>query len=525
MVAPPMSRGAFLSLVVLGLSPACSEDANPPGESPGGPMGPWKSVILITIDTLRADRLGAYGYDKPTTPNLDALAATSARFERALVPTPRTTPSLASILTGRTPAAHKIRTLLGQRLEQDEITLAERFSDAGFATGAIVSIPFFPNKMGFGQGFGEDFEDFDVGEDVRADKLTDHALSWIDAHKNEPFFLWLHYRDPHAPYYPPARFREKLDPGYDGDLNTFHYWPVDDEGRPLPGTTEAQRTEMKGKLKFGRELPSTETLRRAKALYDGEIAFTDEQVGRLITALDGHGLFDDTVLAVTADHGESLGEHDFWFDHGEFLYDDCLRVPLIVHAPSHAGQRIAPRVIQAQVGVIDIAPTLLHLFGLPEVDNAQGVSFADVILGGPEPRDRDLLAESGEPLMWQENPRFAGLSHPPDDPRMRLRARAPVRDQKAIYDPVDESLEYYRLMDDPAEEHDREGDPTYKGKLRLARRTLEFLPYLDTEVDLRAMMLKLSKEDIQLLVQQGYLAPIPSAGDRPIDDASQDNPK
>ena len=332
------TRGVTFALIAVATFTGCSKTPEP--------KGPWRSVLLVTVDTLRADRIGAYGHDVETSPRLDALAARSARFERALVPIPRTTQSLASLLTSKNPIGHGVRRL-EHSLDAAHVTLAERFADAGYDTGAFVVIPFL-NPMTGAQGLDQGFQSFEsfpdsrgVSRDARAEEVVDAAVRWIAERDDRPWFLWVHLRDPHAPYWNHAGdastgggLADVETPDYRGTWESyFHYWAVKPSGRPAGGITDAHR-RRKGRLKFGHDRMSDEDIARAIALYDGEILYTDHHFGRMLDALDERGRADDTVVVLTADHGESLGEHDFWFDHGEFVYDATLRVPLVFHAPT-----------------------------------------------------------------------------------------------------------------------------------------------------------------------------------------------
>ncbi len=401
----------------------------------------FSAAVLITVDTLRADHLGCYRSARDTSPNLDRLAAGGLRFARCLTPLPRTTQSLACILTGMTPARHRVRSL-HHVLAQEHVTLAERFRAAGYATAAFASLPYFPGPQGFDQGFGDDFELWlDAAErDVRADTVTAAALAWVEAQGDAPFFLWLHFRDPHRPYAPPEPFRSRFDPQPDG--------PTSDSliGAGATGRDARDRT---GRVQYGVEKLPARVIERTIAFYDGEIAFTDQAIGAFVEGLRALGRGDDAVLVVTADHGESLGEHDYWFSHGDFLYDDCLRVPLIASGPG-----VLPQVVEEQVGVIDIAPTLVDLFALEPGAEMDGASFAAALTGSAI-QGRTLFAESDRTLPWEHNPRFGGVA--PRDPAHRLRGLCASDRRKLILDPFPADgpcLELYDVARDPGETAD-----------------------------------------------------------------------
>jgi cytochrome c-type biogenesis protein CcmH/NrfG len=295
-------------------------------------------VVVITIDTLRADRIGAYGYTAARTPVLDALAAAGTRFDRAYAPTPITLPSHASLLTGRYPPGHGARHN-GLRVKADVPVLAELFKGAGFRTGAFVGAFPLDRRFGLGRGF-----------DVYGDRMpriagaaanerpgwmvVDEALSWLKAADAGRFFVWVHLFEPHAPY-----------------------------GRPGDG-------------------------RAASARYDDEIAEADRQAGRLIEAVRAKG---DAVVVVAGDHGEAFGEHGE-IAHSLFVYDTTLRVPLLFNGPG-----INAQVSQSAVSLIDVVPTIARLMGLPALDS-DGVDLSAAFAGQPLP-PRRLYAESFAPLL------------------------------------------------------------------------------------------------------------------------------
>jgi len=309
------------------------------------------NVLLVTIDTLRADHVGSYGYHEASTPTIDALARRGVRFETAVAHAPLTGPSHASILTGQTPLGHGFRNNSGFILAPGAKTVAQDFRNAGYHTAGFVSGFPLDRRFGFDRGF-ETYDDrLPKGNDRRrtpyverfADATTDAVLRWLttanprEAPQPAPWFLWVHYYDPHAPYEPPA-----------ADLA--------DRYRQAP--------------------------------YDGEIAFVDRQLGRLLQTLDAKGETSRTIVLVTADHGESLGEHGEG-THGIFLYDATLRVPWIM-----AGPQIAPgRVSQTVARSIDVLPTLLDYAGLPQRSDVDGRSLRRAA-DGEQMSDAPSYAES-----------------------------------------------------------------------------------------------------------------------------------
>ena len=328
-----------------------------PSPAPAPPPDP--SVLLVTLDTTRADRIGAFGGAAVPTPSLDAIAREGVRFDEATSQVPLTLPSHATILTGRYPASHGVRHNGAYRLRDSETTLAERFRDAGFETAAFVGAFVLNRQYGTSQGFGT-YDDVDVdryqgGRDVQfeaqrtADDVNARVLDWLDRRKPGRFFAWVHYYDPHLPYAPP-----------------------ESDARTLRGSG-----------------------------YDREISYLDACFGDLVRALRGRGLLDTTIVAVAGDHGESLGEHRE-VSHGVFLYEGALRVPMMIRAP---GRVPVGSVVHGPAGLVDLAPTLLELAGMKPTPGTEGRSLLPRILGRDDGRDAPVFAETYMPRIefgWSE---------------------------------------------------------------------------------------------------------------------------
>lgn len=308
---------------------------------------PPRNVILVTIDTLRADHLGAYGYGLAQTPNIDRMAQEGVQFMQATAVTPLTLPSHSSIMTGDYPTEHGVRDNGGFYLDDKWQTLAETMRSGGFATGGFISAFVLDRRWGIAQGFDEYFDHFELSKfkaismdsvQRRGDETLDHALKWIDRKKNGRFFAWIHFYDPHTPYDPPEPFRTEFG------------------GRPY-------------------------------GLYDGEIAFTDALIGRLNDFLRVNNLDSTTMIVLTADHGESLGEHEE-SGHGFFIYDATTHVPLIIRLPG-----AAPRKVAEQVRSVDLYPTICDAVGL-KPPAMEGVSLLPVVRGGALGRPLEAYSES-----------------------------------------------------------------------------------------------------------------------------------
>lgn len=322
-------------------------------------------VLLIIVDTVRADRLGCYGARRVRTPAMDALAAQGVRFDRALAEVPTTPPSHAVILTGTYPMYNGVRGFISGPLPKGVGVLAEAFQRHGYDTAAFVSSAVLESSWGFNRGFQEYDDRFNVRQvetsnpaaiERRAEETVGRLLAWFQARPTggtgaRPFFVWLHLYDPHARYDPPEPFRTQY----------------------------------------------------AGHLYDGEIAYADSQLARLFEYLRNNRLYDRTLIALLSDHGESLGEHGE-DEHGFFIYNSTLHVPLIFKLPSGMG---TPHVVRRLVGIIDVAPTLLDLLHLqdPLSRQFQGMSLASDILGKGAGRERPVYAETYYPrdsFGWSE---------------------------------------------------------------------------------------------------------------------------
>jgi choline-sulfatase len=316
---------------------------------------PRPNILLITIDTLRADRIGAYGYKLAATPHLDKLSSEGVRFDDATAHAPLTFPSHAAILTGRYAGSLGIRLNGMGEVPPTASTLAERLKAAGYRTGAVVASAVLNGNYGLSQGF-DDYDDrIAAGDsdviavvDVQrtADRVSDAAARWISAQPSgSPWFLWVHYYDPHLPYAAPAKFTAAM------------------PNRP----------------------------------YDAEISYTDSQIGQMLASVDRGR----TAIVVTSDHGEALGDHDE-LDHGLFLYDATLHVPLIVTAPG-----LTPRVVPEQVRLVDLTPTLTALAGVPASRDVtdDGENLVPLLTGGTRGDVPVSVAESWYPRLhfgWSE---------------------------------------------------------------------------------------------------------------------------
>ncbi len=320
------------------------------------------NLLLVTLDTTRADHIAAYGYGGVRTPNLDGLAARGVVFDQCATTTPFTLPAHSSIMTGMNPTYHGVRINGDVALSDAQTTLAEVLTGRGYSSGAFIGAFVLDGRWGLKQGFSHYDDYFDLAKYKRIDLgyvqrpgnvVTDAALAWLDGQKDKPFFAWVHLYDPHTPYDPPEPFL----------------------------------SEYKDRGPVG--------------LYDGEIAFADAQVGRLLDWLAAQGLDKKTLVVVIGDHGEGLGQHRE-ASHGFFIYDSTLRVPFLIAAPF---DRLKGVKVGTQVTCVDLFPTVLDLLGVKDAPACQGRSLLPEIVDPKKAEDRPAYSESMAPNIqfgWAE---------------------------------------------------------------------------------------------------------------------------
>ena len=317
------------------------------GRLPDGVRPDSLNVLLVTLDTTRSDRIGAYGDRAASTPNLDRLAAEGVLFEQTVAPAPLTLPAHSTLFTGLLPPRHGVRDNGGYVLDARHATLASALKSTGRQTGAFVGAFVLDGKFGLDAGFDTYYDRFDVSRQRsislgsisrRAGEVVDNAMPWLEQHASAPFFAWLHFYDPHTPYQPPDPF-----------LSRFRDRP-----------------------------------------YAGEIAYADSQVGRVLEWLDARGLSDRTIVVIIGDHGESLNEHGE-ATHGLFIYEATTRVPFIVRTPYAAtrGRRV-PGVVRTE----DVMPTILDLVGGKPPEEIEGRSLTPLLAGTATDLNLDAYSES-----------------------------------------------------------------------------------------------------------------------------------
>jgi arylsulfatase A-like enzyme/Flp pilus assembly protein TadD len=330
---------AGLTILALGASPVCL-----------AAQGNAASVVVVTLDTTRADHLGCYGDKSIATPNLDALARSGARFANAFTVVPVTLPSHTALFTGSFPMATGVHDFSGNKLPPNAVTLAKVLHEHGYATAAFLGAAVLSARFGLNQGFDVYFDHFnskrldDSTMDLvkrPADQVVGNALAWLKTNPPRPFFLWVHIYDAHYPYTPPEPFASRY------------------AGRP----------------------------------YDGEIAFVDSQLGRLFGFLEDMGVFQNAVVVVAGDHGEGLGEHGEK-THGFFIYNSTLHVPLIIKVPGASASTV-----EKGASLVDVMPTVLQALHLPSPPSVQGRSLLSDILGKPSSTTSNLYSECYLPML------------------------------------------------------------------------------------------------------------------------------
>jgi putative hemolysin len=445
------NAAALLMLAALvGASARCAAAQEPPR----------RNAILIVVDTLRRDRLGCYGHSRPTSPNLDRLAAEGTRFTRMTSAAPWTTPAVASLLSSQHP------TTLGIHddacaLRDDALLLPEMLAPLGFATGAVVSHSFCSSKWRFDQGF-RSFDESNVkGHDaVTSAGVTDRALEFVEQHGAGPFFLWLHYFDPHFGYVAHHEWEFADAPGYGGPITS--------------GMKFRELTKLKRKL-------APADVDQLLRFYDSEIAFTDREIGRLLDGLRERGLDANTVIVFTADHGEEFLDHG-GLGHTHTLFAELLGVPLIVKVPGRA-----PAVDDRAAASVDVAPTLLDALGIEAPAGLAGRSL--LRLRGEEDEMRPLFSAT-------ETPRGTKL------------ARVSLGSLELVRDLVSGGETLFDLAADPKEERDlaprRASDPELARKATALARTLDSWLAECAAKEKAAPKIEMSEEERQRLKALGY---------------------
>lgn len=448
------------SLLIWGLGAALIGCAEPRG---------LPDVLLVTVDTLRADALGAFGAPDGASPNLDALAGGSAVFLRALAASAATAPSHASLFTGHFVRGHSVGARNGPtRLAAETPTLAAALAAAGYQTAAFVSNMLLRRQLGFASGFAHYDDRMPRTEANRrvfertAEQTTEAALAWLAEPHAKPIFLWVHFNDPHGPYTPP---RDAI-PAASG--------PPGEAPLPVLRSQHGLRGIPVYQVVGDERLPS-----QYRARYAGEVRSFDTWLGRLLAALPRQR---ETVIVLTADHGEAMGEEGVWFSHGHAVTPDLAHVPLLVRAPG-----IPPGRIEGLVHHVDVAPTLLEILGLPPLAGADGIALGPIARAGGAVPERTLFVETLGEVGAYQGERFLRQATEPKwgDPR----AWQPRR---------------YAWRTDGSFAPATSPDPQADGALEQALRV-----YAGARPPLAFRTEGLSEEDRERLRALGYLEPAP----------------
>jgi arylsulfatase A-like enzyme len=420
-------------------------------------LGPWASralrsrhleanVLIIVVDTLRADRVGAVGHGRSLTPRIDDFARDAVTYDHAYSAAPWTLPSMASLYTSRVPREHGAGGRFGEFriLPEEPLTLAEVFARNGAITAALVNVIFLGPVFGMHRGF-EEVDQRLVFENVKgrdAAETTDDALAWLRDHGDDRFFLLVHYFDPHLKYDPPEPYRSRLA----GDVHRA-------------ASSFGSEEDMIA-LRRGEKHLDDGTIRDLEKLYDAEVAYTDAEVGRFLRGMRDAGLADETLVIILSDHGEEFLDHG-GFEHAHTLYDELLHVPLVIRPPGHDRGAVT---VSATANLLDVAPTACELAGLPVPDDFSGKSLAPT-LGGEDGSDRGALSMG---KMWGpvghawRSGRYKIISEPSKGPAELYDFRADPRElsdlaEERKHDVARMERELRSMLQEMGE---REGDPS-----------------------------------------------------------------
>ena len=457
------------------------------------------SVLLITADTLRPDYISLNGYDRPTTPFLDSLIAQGYYFEQALAPVPRTTPALASLLTGAYPHTTRVRTLT-DALSPDVATLTEVLKESGYQTFAVVTNQVLSRKRGLARGF----DSYDVAPDGRsASETTAAAIRALErADPSAPLFAWIHYIDPHVPYHPDSAVAARFDPDYRGRYR-FHFGELSLPGAATRRVLPFPRDLPKGDATHRNPLPEAVN-RHVRRLYAADINGLDAGIERLVGAARAW-VGEDLITVFAADHGESLGEHDFYFDHGDYVYNAGAQVPLAFMLPRSHPAGGSGR-CRGWVSLVDVVPSLLELMGREPpsemAEQIEGRSLVQCFRGralAPEP----VFVESGHSFYPQHVRRRVR-----NDTAGRFRA-VTLGDWKLIWTPFQSEELAWELFDLRADPHETEDlyAPDHPEVPRLEAQLEAWLARQDEGEAAEAP--EISEEDRETLRALGYGASSP----------------
>ncbi len=419
------TTAAALLLTLTGLGwtqqPAAVTDKTAQPSAVADAAAPAYNILLISLDSLRADHLRAYGYQRDTAPTIDRLAREGILFDNAIATSSWTLPTHMTMFTGRYQLSHGVIDETSA-LPSSIPTLGQIFKTAGFSTAGFASGPYLAGHYGYERGM-DTYQDLsarfsdprEARSAVLSPEVNSNALAWLDAHAGERFFLFLHYFDIHYDYVPPAPYDTMFDPDYKGTID---------------GRNFIERSDINPHM-------DKRDLDHIRALYDGEIRFTDEHVGRVLDKLESLGLLEKTVVLLVADHGDEFFEHGNK-GHHRTVYDEVIHVPFVLRLPgkAHAGQKI-----ENQVSLVDVLPTLLDSAAVAAPAGAEGVSIRRFFEGAPPQRD----------AVYSEFYDKQGFN-------LQVARRTPtdktIHHFNRITHPTRGAIEYYDLAHDPREHDD-----------------------------------------------------------------------
>jgi len=370
-----------------------------------GGVGDRPDVLLVTIDTLRADHLKIYGFAHETSPSIDELARQGVTFERAVAAAPATAPSHASIMTSRYTRRHSIGFRNGATKLSTEGTLAELLRDAGYRTAAFVSNMVLQRRVGLDKGFDVYDDALTTSEtnrkyilERRAPDTTDRALAWLSEQGREPVFLWVHYQDPHGPYTPPSELVGRFPMPNDG-------------GGELPLLSD---DSGKSGIPAYQAIEGLRHLHEYRSRYASEIRAVDDQLGRLLRAIEARAAERGSVVLLTADHGESFGERDRYLVHFYTTTPENAHVPMIVRA-----RGLPPSRRTDPVHHVDVMPTLLELAGVEVPNDVDGLALGPLLRSGASLPERLLYCDAGHETSVYRGDRITRMGGPPSPGRTR----------------------------------------------------------------------------------------------------------
>lgn len=410
----------------------CTTDDEVPSEP--------QHLVLITVDTLRADHLGAYGYERDTSPVLDDLASQGTLFERAFAQWPKTGPSFAALFIGQYPHTTGLTHKAAQRVPESYLTLPELLQHAGFTTLGVTSNGVLAKHLGWEAGFDEYLQTWDLAPEqsddpneyrrwINARRVNELALPMMERHQDsERLFVWLHYSDPHAPYVLPSDYP-----------NPF----IDDEF--YVGDEEVQLEKPRATA-----LGARRDLKHYVAAYDANIRLADEEIGRAITEMQRLDIWDDALVVMTADHGESLGEHDYWFGHGRLPHNPGSHVPLIISSPQQRQGQGAGQRVDEPVELVDLFPTLRQwLVPSFEVPGLEGRDLLPLMAGAVD----QAVGESDDGVAFSHAGGGSPLTHyrSVQNDAFKLNYHPPLITKKRTRP---ERWQLFDLEADPGEEND-----------------------------------------------------------------------